>query len=100
MKNGTWIYSIIFIVISGTFSDSCKKKEASLPEIITKEATLIYDDDRIIYVTGGTIVSDDGNPNGLDANTNCELSMPFFIIDNPVNNYFKYNVQSVRHKLS
>jgi hypothetical protein len=55
MKNGTWIYSIIFIVISGTFSDSCKKKEASLPEIITKEATLTYDDDRIIYVTGGTL---------------------------------------------
>jgi hypothetical protein len=54
----------------------------------------------MMYVTSGTIVSDDGNPNGLDANTNCELSMPFFIIDNPVNNYFKYNVQSVRHKLS
>jgi hypothetical protein len=41
----------------------------------------------MMYVTSGTIVSDDGNPNGLDANTNCELSMPFFIIDNPVNNF-------------
>lgn len=65
MKKAHQIQIQIFIIVFSIFSHACKKgaeNTPTLPEITTKDATMIIDDGVAYCSTGGTIISNGGNP--------------------------------------